>query len=505
MARINFHNRLRPLLTLVSAIFSPLFFIGQVGAYFNSNIFNTPNNKPFVETHLTIVGKSLGSKEKDGALHNSVNIGVAIYTDTGQTLVKANKYNLLSPAFTASSGPVSFIDNQRYQLPNGSYRLEINLSDNYNPDQKSLVIKQPLKIDFTDNAIQASSIQALEDFKKTTKPGPLTKSGYDLVPYTVDYYPESSTQLSFYLETYNTEKVLGANKTIVYTWYLELADQLKPLTGYGSFKKLKTAPVCPLLTKLNIAGLGTGNYNLVVELRDSANIMHVQQKYFFQRLNRKMDIVALQQQSVQNNIAEYFGACNNVDTLKMFVECLWPIANGIDKERIINTAIRKDPTLMKNFVIDFWQRRAADTANPVKLWATYYRNVQTVMALFKCGKQKGYYTDRGRVFLQYGPPSIRTVEQVEVNTFPYEIWQYYSLNDGVTGQAASNRRFVFVNKMLGDDCHTLIHSDMRGEVNNPRWQFEVARRNNNGAANPDNTRPMGTEFNEFDKAYTNPR
>jgi hypothetical protein len=59
--------------------------------------------------------------------------------------------------------------------------------------------------------------------------------------------------------------------------------------------------------------------------------------------------------------------------------------------------------------------------------------------------------------------------------------------------------------MLGDDCFMLIQSDMRGEINNPRWQFELTRRNNNGMGNLDNTTPVGTESNQFNEIYSNPR
>src|SRR5690606_21034720 len=131
---------------------------------------------------------------------------------------------------------------------------------------------------------------------------------------------------------------------------------------------------------------------LVIELKSAENKTMLQKKYFFARLNKSVDIVALQQYSENKTVHDYFGNCNNVDTLKMFVECLWPIANGLDKERIINQSLAKNPDVMKQFVIDFWQRRAADTANPLNMWANYYRQVQQVMVLFKCGKQKGYYT-----------------------------------------------------------------------------------------------------------------
>jgi GWxTD domain-containing protein len=499
---VRFENTQKPVLALLLAVFSLTALTAQVDAYFSIGKFNTPSNESFVETYMTLVGQSLASKNIDDKLQSSVNVFVKIFKDS--VVVKAAKYNIIGPAFLTPTNSPSFIDNQRYILPNGNYHLELVLRDNYDSTKKPLLIKSEITLDFNTKDMQGSSIQALESFKKSNG-GPISKSGFDLIPYTVNYYPESSNTLCFYFEAYNAHKVLGEDKPFLFSYYLESSDNLTKLNSYGSFKKDRTSGINPLLAKMDITKLGTGNYNLVIELRDTTNKLQLQKKYFFQRLNRAVDITELQNISEKQNIAQYIGSCNNADTLKMFVECLWPIADGVDKERIINQAIKKDPTLMKNFIVDFWQRRAADTANPLKLWAKYYKSVQQVMILFKCGKQKGYYTDRGRVYLQYGPPSQRAVQTTESNTFPYEIWQYYRTTDQVNGQFFSNRKFVFVNKMLGDDCYMLIHSDMRGEINNPRWQFEVTRRNNNGLANPDNTVPAGTQLNQFNDLYSNPR
>jgi GWxTD domain-containing protein len=499
----NFENTRKPLLMLLFAVFLKFGLTAQLDAYFSSGHFNTPKNQPYIETYLTIVGKSLSAKPVDNRLQNSVNIELKIYKDS--SLFKTSRYNLIGPAFLSLAKPPSFIDNQRYSLPNGKYKLELALRDNYDSSKKPLLIKSFFQIDFSNMNIQASSIQALESFKKSTAESAVTKCGYDLIPYTVNYYPETTKELSFYFETYNTNLVLGENKPFIYSYYLETNGDGVKLNSYGSFKKHMSAAINPLLAKIDISKLGSGNYNLIIELKDSENKTHIKEKYFFQRFNKDVDIIALQHQSEANNIAEYFGQCNNPDTLRMFVECLWPIAGTLDKERIINQSLHKDNQVMKNFIVDFWQRRAGDTANPIKLWAAYYKDVQQVMRLFKCGKQKGYYSDRGRVYLQYGPPSQRSQQPVENNTFPYEIWQYYRTTDRVNGMFFSNRKFVFVNKMLGDDCYMLIHSDMRGEVNNPRWQFEVTRRNNNGMGDPDNTTPAGTEFNQFNNIFNNPQ
>jgi GWxTD domain-containing protein len=475
----------------------------QVFAQFGSCSFNTPTNAPFVETYLYINGPALFAHEGGGGFHNSVNVAVKITKDS--TIVKANKYNLKGPQFQRNTEAPGFIDQQRYSLPPGDYHIEINITDNYTIRKRTLTIHDSIHLAYPKNSISLSEIQPVDSYSKASEPGPLTKSGLDLIPLVGAFYPQSTKQLNFYVEAYQAEKTLGKAQSFVFVYYVETAAEQLKMNSFGSFKKQTTAVVNPLLGKIDISTLGSGNYHLVVELRDAKNQLIAAKRLPFQRLNQMMEITALQDLSEREKEAQYFGRISNADTLKMLVECLWPIANTMDKERIINQSVKKDPDLMKKFVIQFWEQRAADTANPVKLWGAYYQEVQKVLALFKCGKQQGYYTDRGRVFLQYGAPSVRSIQQAEDNTYPYEIWQYYRTTDQTNGQFFSNRKFVFVNKTLGDDCFKLIHSDMRGETNNPRWQFEITRRNNNGMANPDNNTPVGTEYNRMNEIFNNPR
>lgn len=480
----------------------PLNSEGQIFAQFASGVFSTPGTQAFAETYLYINGPGLFAKEENGKLQNSVNIGVKITKDS--TIVTAKKYNLIGPGFARATDAPGFIDQQRYALAEGDYGIELNITDNYTLRKRVLTIRDSLHIHFPKKELSFSSLQHVESYSRSAVTGPLTKSGVDLLPLIGNFYPEKITQLNFYTELYNASTVMGPEQNLIFLYYLETAEKVK-LNSFGGFKKQRSSTVNPLLSKIDISTLGSGFYNLVVEVRDADNQLKLMQRMPFQRENKRMEIASWQVRREKEAEAQYFSQVTNADTLKMFVESLWPIADNMEKDRIINQTVKKDPDLMKKFLIDFWQRRAADTADPVKLWGAYYQEVQKVMVNFKCGKQKGYYTDRGRVFLQYGAPSVRSVQQSEENTFPYEIWLYYRATDQTNGQYFSNRRFVFVNKMLGDDCFKLIHSDMRGEISNPRWQFEVSRRNNNGMANPDNTIPAGTEFNQMNEIYNSPR
>src|SRR5713101_3536128 len=94
----------------------------SVIAYFNYCVFNIPGNTPFLETYLTIIGKSIKYKKVANGFQGSVNIKVTI--SSGDKLIKNNSYNLLSPIDKDTLNLSGFIDNQRYSLSNGTYTFE---------------------------------------------------------------------------------------------------------------------------------------------------------------------------------------------------------------------------------------------------------------------------------------------------------------------------------------------------------------------------------------------
>ena len=63
-----------PTLILALTVFATTYVPAQVDAYFSSAKFNTPSNQPYLETYLTLVGKSLAVKAVDNRLQNSINI-----------------------------------------------------------------------------------------------------------------------------------------------------------------------------------------------------------------------------------------------------------------------------------------------------------------------------------------------------------------------------------------------------------------------------------------------
>ena len=116
----------------------------------------------------------------------------------------------------------------------------------------------------------------------------------------------------------------------------------------------------------------------------------------------------------------------------------------------------------------FWYLR--NDENPQEEWLKYYEKIKYIDKLYTTGNMKGYRTDRGRVFLQYGPPSSVYESAFDSHSYPYEIWTYDMLDN------QTNVRFIFYNVDLVSKNYELLHSDKIGEVQDPFWKVKLVNR-----------------------------
>jgi len=78
----------------------------------------------------------------------------------------------------------------------------------------------------------------------------------------------------------------------------------------------------------------------------------------------------------------------------------------------------------------------------------------------------GWTTDRGRIYMLYGPWDQRDdISSPEVGD-SYTVWHYYSVRQGVL--------FVFEDRQ-GFNDYTLVHSNLEGEIFSKAWQDRLER------------------------------
>jgi len=449
---------------LILILFSANVTAGNLKAYFTYCTFNSPDSGPYIETYLSVVGSSAEYKINENNSYQS-EIEVTLIFKQGAEIKKFKKFNLLSPELKDSlATKVNFLDQQRISLENGDYEFEISIKD-LNANTPPFNSSQKLIINYPKDEICVSDIELIESLNKTTTKSIITKSGYDLIPYTSDFYPEDFEKIAFYSELYNADKVLGLDESFLISYYIETFENKKVAGDYKGFSRETAKPVNILLKSFNIGKLPSGNYNLVIEARDKNNEMLTKKKIFFQRSNPKSTPLL-----ITNEYLSSFVVNISKNDINNYIECLEPISTKIEISFAQNQLNGKDEELMKQYFYNFWVKR--NELDPETEWKSYYEKVKTAEKLFSTRIKKGYTTDRGRVFLMYGEPNTRTEIKSEPSSYPYEIWHYHKI------KKFNNKKFVFYSPDMVTNDYPMLHSDMPGHIYNSQWKIQLHKRTN---------------------------
>ena len=466
----------------------------RLQAFMSYATFCSPTDGPYIETYTTVVGKSVVFVQKpNGKWQGTIELTLIFKQDS--VVRDFKKINLLSPELDDTTNVnINFIDQQRFLLPNGTYKVEISISDKndkaipYNSDET-------ITIDYPAGKAAVSGIEFIESIRASQTTTVLSKSGYDLVPYILNYFPESVSKLTFYAEVNNADKIVGENQKYLLSSFIETYETNQLYGEYIKVKKETAKQVNVLINEFDISLLPTGNYNLVIEVRNQKNEIVASNKLFFRRNNPEYQPAEndLSQVKTVNSFVEKI---TSADTLKDWIKCLFPISSESERSYARIQIKKNDLSSMKQYFLFFWQAR--DVQNPEKAWLTYYQEVQKVNNDFGTPIKKGYATDRGRVYLQYGPPNSRIQVLDDPDAYPYEIWHYHSLAN------QQNKRFVYYNRDLISNDYELIQSDAKGEVSDYRWKLKIYSRNS-VTTDIDSDAYIPHYGSKIDDYYNNPR
>lgn len=454
------------LLTFFAAIFLfSCFASAKMSAFFSFCTFNRPQGSPYIETYLTVIGSSVNfSPNANQKLQSKIEVQWVL--KQGDSIVFFDKYNLLSAELeNASAYKPNFMDQQRIQAVNGSYTLELSITDKNSGDQK-FTTSQKVVVNFPVESVSISDIELLESYTKSITESAMSKSGYDLVPYISDFYPETMEYIRFYCEVYNTKLMLGDDFYLAR--YAIINDNNKQvLNDLVVSRKMKTADVSVLMGEFPLTKVMSGNYTLNFEIRNKSNEIVARKAVFFQRSFRIIvkEIEPTDDFTLFDVNNTFVSLITDKDTLKDYIACLYPISGKSDRQIADNQIAIANVKSMQQYFYYYWARQ--DKVNPEKRWLDYKLEVDKVKGAYGTRITKGYDSDRGRVYLQYGPPNTIETSENDPNTFPYEIWHYYNIG----GQ--TNKKFVFYSRDRSSNNYVLLHSDVTGEPSAYDWQLKL--------------------------------
>jgi GWxTD domain-containing protein len=454
---------------VATILFTLLIVVGlqaeSLQAYLSYAIFNTPDKKPYIETYLVVNGKTLThAPMEDGKFQGMLEVQI-LFKD-GESIVNFDKYELLAPMVkdTSKAFP-NLLDVQRYSLPQGTYTLELTLKDP-NSNEEPVVSLDEFEISFPESKLHFSDIELLHSYSKAKGEGVMDKSGFNLTPFVFNFYADVVSELSFYAELYNSQQLLGGDQFLLY-YYIRPMEVDKKLDQYFFMKKMESQPVNILLNTVDISQLPSGNYFLILEARNRNNVLLAKKETYFQRYNPNAEF-NLTGMLVINPENSFAGEITSKDSLVQYIDYLYPISSDAQKSYAKSLMKEGDVLTLQRYFLNFWVERNEE--DPQGAWMEYKTRVDQTNHDFRALRIKGYKTDRGRVYLQYGKPNAIARSYNEPGGYPYEIWHYYEM------QGQRDKKFVFYTKDIATNDFQLIHSNAIGEINNYRWQTYIYSR-----------------------------
>ena len=481
-----------------------------------SSFYDAVGDRPYVETYLQVDAWTMQFAQLEPGVYGAT-VEVTLVVRQGDSVCYLKKYDLHSPTVVNLDDlDFSFLDVQRFQLGNGIYDMEMTLRDKY-ADAEPAIVKERFVLMYDKEHAALSSVQLMSEATPTLSENMLSRNGYDMEPYVSDYYPEQIAQINYYYEVYNIDRELEG-KPFLALAYVEERQTAKRYDTQQTVARKSSAKTVPIYGSLDISTLPSGSYNLVVELRNRDGQTLLISRVPFYRSNPGVKGLEM-----SDFATTFVGRITDNDLINTYLDALYPIAS--EEEKAVAQEMIRYSTLTEKqaFLYRFWTRR--DAMNPEGEWLKYKERIDYVQANFSYPRTPGIHTDRGRVYLQYGPPDFIRDEKNYVsanrlgsnNEQPYNTMQQGNSNvtrsDGYTGTSQGHVYYLpyqlwRYNKLETDDInrvflfwdehrsgyYTLLNSNARGEVQDPSWERRLCR-------NQLNENVVGEVGEQFSRGY----
>lgn len=461
-------NRRFFLLSFFSFLLLPIFGLSQsLEAFVDHAVFQRSSGNPYLELYIQIPANSLTlKKSKDNVLKGSAIIDMKL-TRKGKPEPEFEKsYELKTPDIESPSKTNFYLtDLQRIRAPEeGNYKLNVSIKDQINPEA-TISIDDNIPMFFPDQKTAISGLQLVDTLYFSENTTKFTKSNYQLIPNASHLVNNKQKMLYCYAEIYNTSRQIPDKDTVHLKFEIRSSKGGKP--KYSSTYKKTTQPKISLIGKIQTRDLSPGHHYITFKVHDSKKRFLAAKQTKILKTKRKADTTTLEgftdTMAFQKLVNSY-----EKDSIVKYINWLNPIADR--KEGKFTQKLFAGDTVigeLQDFFIDFWQRR--DSLYPKRKWQNYKSEVKQVNQHFSTELYDGYETDRGRVYLQYGPPNTIYRSRDDPNFKPYRIWHYFSTaNQG-------NVKFVFYSQSFLEEDFVLLHSNALRELRNPQWKERLNR------------------------------
>ncbi|NUO79735.1 GWxTD domain-containing protein [candidate division KSB1 bacterium] len=400
-----------------------------------------------------------------GALHAQALIRFSVFKDDSLWKDDAWKMEKTVAAMADVQSGQAMVDLVRHVLAPGKYRFVLQVEDVHAPGAAQTLQQELTLTPFSIDALGLSQIElagAIKNIPADTN-NRFYKNGMEVVPKPDAMFGKEAPLLYYYVEAYNLAQTFAGGVYYTQCQILDANQQPAPQVKPRVQAK-KTLAASVEVGMLNVSTLPSGVFNLRFDLLDSNRTVRQSTSKRFYVYDPEH--VPPAQPVVKLDLAQLRLEYNTMSEGELDEQfaCAKYFA---DKEENKAYKSLNTPEAKRQFLAEFWRRRDPSpntVTNEFKL--EHQRRVAYANEHLQNYTRAGWKTDRGRVYIVFGPPS--DVERFPNNplSYAYEIWHYDQIEGGVI--------FVFV-QLQGMGEYVQVHSTKRGEPQNKEWEEQIEK------------------------------
>jgi GWxTD domain-containing protein len=349
--------------------------------------------------------------------------------DGPDSLQEISRHRAIIPSFEiAQRRDMKLVDGFGFYSRPGRYWFNLSITDGNSKLSVSDTINVP---DFS-KAPVLSNLELASSVVADSSGGKFTKGVMKILPNPELNFGKAYELIYIYVEGYNL-----SNDTFPYELSYQILSQEKSIIkSFPKDVKVKTSPNFANTFAISTKGLMPGRYFLELSLKDhSSGTSDKTEKTFW--------IVPKDSEEKSTTNMQF---SSDTSTYSQEIRFL---ATPSELNQYNNLGdVGKNEFLRK-----FWQRHNLDE---------FVSRVKFVDEKYGQGRVLGRDTDRGRIYIKYGPPDEVVAHTMIEHTKPHEHWYYYS----------RGFHFIFID-IRGNNNFQLIYSNCDNEPKNPNWENYV--------------------------------
>lgn len=323
-----------------------------------------------------------------------------------------------------------------FELTPGEYNVFIRSTDLHSDVSDSIIL--PVYIRDFHNKPSASAIMLAISSDTSSIQSPFIHAGRKMLPAPDGLFDLNTPNLFYYLEFY-----LPHDETKPYIIRTTITSSNGASKSFES-QRVMLGYASAYINGFSISSLADGKYELTVSLLDTMNYI----------VATASKLIEIRKYPAKIESEE---KTSDIEMIKGILTYLL----APDQLRIFNEL---DDNAKKLFWERFWMKNdtsVGTTENEIR--DEYVNRWHYVNAMFSDGNDTpGWRTDKGRIYLIYGPPDNIERHGLESGCDPYERWDYFSLRGGTF--------FIFSDRM---GRSKLVHSNAQGEISDQYWRDRI--------------------------------